>query len=519
MSQVAAVMIYDYECEGGLLPNGEPCAGEEEESIKEAYHEEHGKLLTAHPWSHSEFRIARPLGVALKPFTPFGSPPARRIHPDVRDRKFVLDLGTGTGQTLSYLMVRFQEVNYKPTEWAAGGVESKEYTDAKTCVQDYSFAEAVNFKATARNMLPVDFLDPADAEWTSVEVPPPDTPQPMRKYDGVMATNLVQYLPMSTVESIFKGAARVLKPDGNLFLYGPFSVDGLFRPGWEAYDSRIRKLNPEWGVRDAKVMEELASASRLQLLEKVDLDKFGTMLLVFNRMPDCSGPPPPPPFFEAYTDPTAGFRGRQLQTAAMDQSAFEQWLEGWHSQFECFWTALPLPSQAQFGSCLGALALHLGSRFDGLLGRAPAQSSAAPEAGCEWLKEGAAELQQIPDFPSLPSNFKLEGGGSLLPAIPRLVPTWERLTSLVPAHRAQLLASVPAHQLHPADTAATPTGPTVAATAIANSPHQTSKTVTSSAVMSLSAGAGAGFALATMFVIYGASRRGILSCGKVRLRH
>lgn len=202
---VSGLMYDDYECsEQHLLPNGDPCGGEEEESIKEAYHEEHKKLLTKHPWSHSEFRIARPLGVALKTFTPYGSPPARRIHPDVRDRKFVLDLGSGTGQTLSYLMVRFQEVNYKPTEWAAGGVESQEFADAVSTVQDYSFAEAVNFKATARNMLPVDFLDPADDEWTSVEVPPPDSHIPMRKFDGVMATNMLQYLPLSTAESIIK---------------------------------------------------------------------------------------------------------------------------------------------------------------------------------------------------------------------------------------------------------------------------------------------------------------------------
>ena len=97
--------------------------------------------------------------------------------------------------------------------------------------------------------------------------------------------------------------------------------------------------------------------------------------MVFNRKPaDCAGPSPPPPFFEAYKDPKealggGGFRGRQLEEAVSDESALERWLQTWHGKFECFFAGLPLPSQAQLGSCLGALGLHLGSRLDAAIGR------------------------------------------------------------------------------------------------------------------------------------------------------
>lgn len=87
-------------------------------------------------------------------------------------------------------------------------------------------------------------------------------------------------------------------------------------------------------------------------------------------------------------------------------------------------------TQKQLGSCLSALALHLGSRLDALLGKRPpaatpsgASAVQSQDRHCEWLKEGASQLHGLPVFPEIPQMFEL-------PPLPRLLPSWQQLHSL-----------------------------------------------------------------------------------------
>lgn len=136
-----------------------------------------------------------------------------------------------------------------------------------------------------------------------------------------------------------------------------------------------------------------------------------------------------------------GSERRRLQAAGMAVGASEQQAEGselcllstrwedeWREKLADWFRGLPLPTQEQLGGCMGALALHLGSRLDALLGRASpsakgptatTRGSAGPstsEAGCEWLHEGSP-LQTLPDFPEPPARFEV-------PPLPRLLPSW-----------------------------------------------------------------------------------------------
>ena len=42
----------------------------------------------------------------------------------------------------------------------------------------------------------------------------------------------------------------------------------------------------------------------------------------------------------------------------------QAWHEAWQRRFECWFIGLPMPTQTELGSWMGALALHVGSRFD-----------------------------------------------------------------------------------------------------------------------------------------------------------
>ena len=117
----------------------------------------------------------------------------------------------------------------------------------------------------------------------------------------------------------------------------------------------------------------------------------------------------------------------------------EGWNEEWHARLECWLMTLPRAVQHDLWGCLGALALHLGSRFDSAwrsarlggrfhsrldsprLSPRPAVAPAA-EPSCEWVGESAEKLS-LPPYPAL------DGIEFALPAIPRLLPSWEELQS------------------------------------------------------------------------------------------
>ena len=139
-------------------------------------------------------------------------------------------------------------------------------------------------------------------------------------------------------------------------------------------------------------------------------------------------------------------------TADMDSGSMDEWQEQWRERIEEWW--LMTPYQQQLGACMGALSLHLGSRWSAILTAlqrslganaiaAPPPVAAAAESGCEWVAEAAKQgTLQLPDFPELPSAI------DVLPPLPRLLPQWTtpewELTRNVPSGGAGLVAALDA---------------------------------------------------------------------------
>lgn len=105
------------------------------------------------------------------------------------------------------------------------------------------------------------------------------------------------------------------------------------------------------------------------------------------------------------------------------------WRDAWRKRLECWLAALP--PQVTVGGCVGALALHVGSRLDAawraaqtLAGGRPGATSAraaspTPAASCEWFEEATVELAlpPLPSFPPFPATAEWT-----LPPIPQLLP-------------------------------------------------------------------------------------------------
>jgi hypothetical protein len=85
-------------------------------------------------------------------------------------------------------------------------------------------------------------------------------------------------------EGLFAGAGRILRDDGRLFLYGPFKRNGEHTAvSNAAFDTSLRRNNPEWGVRDIVDLETLAAANGLRLAEAIDMPA-NNLILMFARL-------------------------------------------------------------------------------------------------------------------------------------------------------------------------------------------------------------------------------------------
>lgn len=99
------------------------------------------------------------------------------------------------------------------------------------------------------NIQPALALDATAATW------------PIAHADVVLCFNMIHIAPWDATTGLVAGAARVLKPGGLLFLYGPFKREGRHTaPSNEAFDRDFLKArNADWGVRDLEAVAAVAS--------------------------------------------------------------------------------------------------------------------------------------------------------------------------------------------------------------------------------------------------------------------
>jgi hypothetical protein len=163
-----------------------------------------------------------------------------------RDRRAVLEIGSGTGQHAAYFAPELPHLLWQASDVAEHLPGIRMW-----------------------GMEPIE-LD-VDKAWPQIEA------------DAVFSANTAHIMSWPQVERMFEGAARVLPPGGLLALYGPFHYGGRPTSASNArFDAMLRQRDPASGVRDFEHIQALAARCGLAFLEDNTMPA-NNRLLVFKK--------------------------------------------------------------------------------------------------------------------------------------------------------------------------------------------------------------------------------------------
>ncbi|SDK40623.1 DUF938 domain-containing protein [Microbulbifer yueqingensis] len=151
----------------------------------------------------------------------------------------VLEIGSGTGQHAVYFAPRLPHLEWQPSDRA----------------ENLPGIRAWLAHRPAPNLLPPLELD-VTGPWPAVCV------------DAVFTANSLHIMPAAAVEALFRQLPRVLRPGGQLLVYGPMKIAGEYVGAGNAeFDRWLQQRDPLSGIREVEWLDHLAVAAGLQRLE------------------------------------------------------------------------------------------------------------------------------------------------------------------------------------------------------------------------------------------------------------
>ena len=157
----------------------------------------------------------------------------------------ILEIASGDGTHVRHLASAFPHWTWQPTELEPQLVQR--------------IMDGLNHSNSNSNILKPFILDVSD---------------PMRLNDvggpfqAMLNVNMTHISPFSATRGLFAWAGSVLDADkeGRLFMYGPFSENGLITPDSNVrFDAMLKSSDPSWGIRDLAQLTEEAASNNLRL--------------------------------------------------------------------------------------------------------------------------------------------------------------------------------------------------------------------------------------------------------------
>ena len=163
----------------------------------------------------------------------------------LRGDERVLEIGSGTGQHAVFFAAALPGIHWQCSD---------------RDVDELSLAERLR-RANLANLPPPRRVDLAGAD-------PAREVSGLAPFDVVYTANTLHIVGRVAVERLLASAARLLRPGGQLLVYGPFRYGGQYTSESNAtFDAALRERDPESGIRDAEWVDGLARAAGLTLVD------------------------------------------------------------------------------------------------------------------------------------------------------------------------------------------------------------------------------------------------------------
>jgi hypothetical protein len=169
----------------------------------------------------------------------------------------VLEIASGTGEHAVYFAERFPALEWQPSDV---------HPEALTSI------DAWRAEVRLPNIRPPVVIDASAPDW------------PIDRADAVLSINMVHISPWASAIGLLDGAARLLSPGAPLIMYGPWLKGDIpTAEGNLAFDADLKRLDPEWGLRQVEDFAAAADERGLALDRTRAMPANNLMLLLRRR--------------------------------------------------------------------------------------------------------------------------------------------------------------------------------------------------------------------------------------------
>ncbi len=164
----------------------------------------------------------------------------------------VLEIASGSGQHAVHFCAAMAQLNYWPSDLDPAHIDSikawRDHANSHGRIQPPSLVNvcAPQWETT-----------PKSKNWPAF-------------FDAIVNINMIHIAPWEATLGLMRGVARLLRPGGILFFYGPFKQGGVHSaPSNADFDENLHGRNPDWGVRDLDDVTACAKENSLKLRRTV----------------------------------------------------------------------------------------------------------------------------------------------------------------------------------------------------------------------------------------------------------
>jgi cyclopropane fatty-acyl-phospholipid synthase-like methyltransferase len=171
----------------------------------------------------------------------------------------VLEIASGTGEHAIYFTQAMPGLLWQPSD---------PDQEARASIAAWTESEGLS------NLLAPLAIDVRDAMWGVEDRAP---------FDAIVAINMIHISPWEATLGLMAGAARLLRPDGELITYGAYKRDGRHTaPSNAEFEVWLKGRDPAFGIRDVVEVEGAANQRGLTLREIVEMPA-NNLSLVFSK--------------------------------------------------------------------------------------------------------------------------------------------------------------------------------------------------------------------------------------------